>query len=346
MGVFGSRRIGEIDLPNRLSSHMPVWATQIIVALGCTSVAFLVRELVDMALPGAGPFALTFPFVLIATLFARWQSGLLALFLCALFAWYFVLPLKSSFNFAVQTDGPRVFINFASGLIVVLVAELFRRAVQLAIAERDGRIEERDLYLQEFDHRVKNNFATVVSLLSLQRQRVKGDEAKQALDEAQQRVNSIAQAHVALYRGDDGVVEIDMEAYLSRLCAALTTAHIFDHRFKLECHADAVRVPRDQAIAIGLLTNELVTNAFKHAFVDRDRGQIYVNFRKIGSVSKLIVGDDGVGIGAAPAREGSLGQKLIRAFAAQAEATLETESTGDGSRFVFTMGYNEVVATA
>ena len=105
-------------------------------------------------------------------------------------------------------------------------------------------------------------------------------------------------------------------------------------------------MPRDQAIAIGLLTNELVTNAFKHAFVDRDRGQISVNFRKIGSVLKLIVGDDGVGVGAAPAREGSLGQKLIRAFAAQAEATLKTENTGDGSRFVFTMNYNKVVATA
>ncbi len=329
-------RLGELDLPERFAGWSPAFVTQVIVAVLCTAMAFAAREVIDIVLPSAGPFALTFPSVLLATLFARWQAGLMTEILCALYAWYFVLPISGSFAFEVPTDGPRVIVNVISGLIIVVLAEIFRRAVRRAVNERTDALRKRDLYLQEFDHRVKNNFGMVISLLELQRRELEdGDPASDVLGDASLRIGSFARAHQSLYRGDGLPTMVDMQAYMTEMCDSLAASLTLPDGVVFTCHADQIWFPRDRAIAVGLIVNELATNAAKYAFVGRDRGRMHVEFiRNETRGICLIMTDDGVGMSNEPARRGSLGKRLITAFSDQARGTLSTTSDANGTRVV------------
>lgn len=327
-----ARRLSELDLPDRLAPVMPLWSSQMLIALGCTGLAFGVRALIDLFLPSAGPFALTFPSVLLATLFGRWQAGLLTQIFCALFAWYFVLPEHGSFRFEVPTDGPRVVVNFLSGLLIVLLAETFRRAVRRAVGEREEEVDRRDLYLREFDHRVKNNFAIIASLLDLQRRQLSG-EAAQAIADAQARVASIARAHQSLYRGDGQPQRVEMSGYLCELAQSLHNGFLDGHRVDVRCEAETFWLDRDRAVSIGLLANELVTNAAKHAFVGREEGHITLQFQVHDDSLELAIEDDGVGMGNIEVSPDNLGQRLMKAFVKQAGGTLERTDLDRGTRF-------------
>src|SRR5690606_567285 len=130
--------------------------------------------------------------VLIATLFGRWLAGLATVAMTILYQWYFTLPQTGSFALVTPSDGPRILVAFGCYLSIVLIAEMFRKAVRRAAAERDRQIAQRDLFLEEFDHRVKNNFTLVASLLDMQRRRAGDGETAEALGAALSRVESIA----------------------------------------------------------------------------------------------------------------------------------------------------------
>ena len=345
--------MGEIDIPDRVHRYVPLWVTQIAVAVSCAVLAFATRGAVDALFSGAGPFALTIPFVLFATLFARWQAGVLTLCLSMLYAWYFVLPVQSSFAFAVGSDAPRVVVNITSGFAVVALAEMFRRTVRRAVEERDAQVRERQLYLEEFDHRVKNNFAMVASLIRMESRRPGiTEDARQSLNAIHGRVASISRAHQALYRREGGVQEVAMQTYLGELCTSLEQALLEGRRIRLQTHIAPVAVPRDRAISIGLLVNELVTNAVKHAFPEgrptrADGDAITVTLAPGEPVAgadgapdvtpplRLVIEDNGIGTGTTERRDGSLGHQLIAAFAVQAQGTLREENPAQGTRFVF-----------
>ena len=237
--------MGEIDIPDGVHRYVPLWVTQIAVAVSCAVLAFATRGAVDALFSGAGPFALTIPFVLFATLFARWQAGVLTLCLSMLYAWYFVLPVQSSFAFVVGSDAPRVVVNITSGFAVVALAEMFRRTVRRAVEERDAQVRERQLYLEEFDHRVKNNFAMVASLIRMESRRPGiTEDARQSLNAIHGRVASISRAHQALYRREGGVQEVAMQTYLGELCTSLEQALLEGRRIRLQTHIAPVAVPR------------------------------------------------------------------------------------------------------
>jgi len=341
------RRLGELDFPDRIDRILPVWAAQLLAALVCTALAFGARSVVDIWLPGAGPFALIFPSVLLATLFARWQAGALTMLFCALYAWYFVLPIPQSFAFADPADGPRVVVNVVSGFMIVALAELFRRAVRRAVAEREAEVAQRDLYLQEFDHRVKNNFTIMTALLEMQRRQLPDGPASDALAEASSRVGSIARAHRALYRGDGQPQRVEMRQYLSELCLALQEGLLDGRDIRLHCRSDSLWLERDRAVSIGLLANELVTNAAKHAFAGRDEGTIAVELARSEAGLELVIADDGIGFAPdAVPRPDSLGQKLIAAFVDQAGGTIVRETAAPGTRFRISLELDEPAAIA
>jgi len=328
-------RIGELDLPDRLAPYAPAWVTQLVVGLLCTATAIALRAVIDSFAPGAGAYALGFPLLLIATLFARWQAGLITATLHILFAWYFVVPYQNSFAFADPADATRLIVSIATSAALLSISELFRMAVRRAATERDRQIAERDLMLEEFDHRVKNNFALVASLLDMQRRRA-GDQATgEALATALTRVESIARAHRHLYRGGAATAaNVDMATYLGELCSALAEALFLRGAITLACDSEHAALPRDRAVSLGLVLNELVTNAAKHAFEGRATGTIHVAFRARPGGWALIVADDGNGMPARKApkgREGGLGQRLVEAFAKQAGGTIATESGPQGT---------------
>jgi two-component sensor histidine kinase len=327
-------RIGELDLPDRLAPYAPAWVTQLVVGLLCTALAITLRALVDSVSPGAGPYALGLPLLVIATLFARLPAGLITATLNILFAWYFVVPYPNSFAFEDPADATRLIVSVFTSAALLGVAELFRMAVRRAASERDRQIAERDLLLEEFDHRVKNNFALVASLLDMQRRRA-GDQATgEALAAALTRVESIARAHRHLYRGAATAANVDMAAYLGELCSALSEALFLRGAISLACDSDHAALPRDRAVSLGLVLNELVTNAAKHAFEGRATGNIQVVFRTRPGGWTLTVADDGIGLPARKApkgRDGGLGQRLVEAFAKQAGGTISTESGPQGT---------------
>lgn len=326
-------QLGEFDVRDRFAPLAPAWVTQIAFAIFCLGVEVIVRLLINLAAPGAAPFALIYPAILAATLFAGWQCGLIVLVASELLAWYFVIPTVRSFALADPADASRLVVIFLSGLLVITLADIFRRAARSAAAARNAQLEERDLLLREIDHRTKNNFMMVASLVDIQRRRSADPAVKDALTAMLNRIDSFARAHRHLYHDPRNVEAVEMRGYIAELCEALAQALMLHGAIALTCATDSALVDRDRAVTIGLLINELVTNAAKHAFTDRESGTIQVEFRRADEGWRLTVADDGVGISAAqPASaDGGLGQRLVDAFVRQARGAISTESTNAGT---------------
>jgi two-component sensor histidine kinase len=319
--------LGEADVPDRLAP-LPVWASQVFIALACSLLMIAERFVIDLVAPGTGPYSLMYPFIMIATLFGRWPSGALTAIVLILFVWYFVLPPAYSFEFAHAADMPRTIVNAGTCAVIVALAEFARRSFRSAVKQRNATIREQALLLREIDHRVKNNFAIVTSLLGLQQRQAADPATQEALASALARVDSIARAHNHLYDGARGAGDVDMQVYISELCAALGHALFLPDAVKLHCACEPLTMQRDRAVAAGLVVNELVTNAAKHAFSGRDGGEIRVSLASLGGGARLTVSDNGIGMPQS-ARKGALGQRLIDGFSKQASGKLSV-STGPG----------------
>lgn len=324
----------DIDLPSRYQQRVPPLVTKLVVAGNCLGTMAIVRALLDLIWPGVAPMALIFPPIMMATLFAGLLSGTITLTVGMLWAWYVVMPVANKSLMASPAAVPTVAAVAIIGVITLLTAYVFREAVRQAQLDRNRQIADRDLFLREVEHRVKNNFAIVISLLDLQQRRAEPATAE-ALATAKARIEGISRAHQHLYRGDIQQADtVEISTYLSELCAALADALSLERHIELHCDSDAVAVDRDRAVSIGLVVNELVTNAAKHAFAGRDSGRIDVMCRAQAPGLRITVADDGVGI--APrkpaSRQGGLGTKLVDAFARQAGGTVAVESDGSGTR--------------
>ena len=322
-------RLAELDLPDRLAPFVPRWVTEIGFGLLCCALGFVVRTSLDLFAARSAPFALLYPMVALATLFGRWRAGAVTGIVTVVYVWNYLYPVRGVAGLL------NVAVVVVSCVALILISETFRRAASRAAAERDRQIAERDLFLAEFEHRVKNNFAVVASLLELQRRRATDPATQEALGAALSRVESIARAHRHLYRGGGGAAgAVEMKDYLADLCGALSDALFLHGTITLECATESAQMPRDRAVSIGLIVNELVTNAVKHAFAGRDRGSIRVSFREHAGGWQLVVADDGVGITERqrPGVDGGLGQRLVDAFARQADGTVTVDSDKTGTR--------------
>jgi len=326
--------LGEFDVRERLAP-LPAWLSQFAFAIFCLGMEVLLRLAINAFAPGAAPFAVIYPGILAATLFAGWQSGLIVLLISQLAAWYFVIPTQMSFELANPADGPRMLVILFTGCLVIALADIFRQAVSRNAQTRKAQLAEQALLLREIDHRIKNNFAMVTSLVDIQRRRSSDATVKEALSEVLTRVDSFSRAHQHLYHDQRNVSAVQMKEYIHGLCDALAQALTLRGAITLTCHSDDALIDRDRAVSIGLLINELVTNAAKHAFNGRETGSVSVSFRRIDDGWRLCVEDDGVGI---PERRdkssGGLGQRLVDAFVRQAHGTLSTESAEPGTRVI------------
>jgi two-component sensor histidine kinase len=326
------QRLSEIDLP-ALAPGAPVWIVDLATAIFCFGMMALIRILLETVFPGSAPFALLYPFGLLATLLSSWRAGMLTFFGGMLGAWYFVMP-PIGFEALDPVNQGRLAIVAASGALTLMLAQLFRDSAKRAAIERAAKLEERELLLRELNHRVVNNFAMVASLLQMQAARAQDPAAKTALAKALNRVMSISQAHRNLYASGGEMTRVDMANYLQDLCRALAEALFLGEIVALQCEAHPASMERDRAVAIGLVVNELVTNAAKHAFVDASGGRISVSFAQSEQGWRLTVSDDGRGL---PedyhvSRNG-LGRGLVEAFARQAGGVLSVAG-GSGATFV------------
>ncbi len=202
-----------------------------------------------------------------------------------------------------------------------------------------GTLKEKEILLQEVHHRVKNNLQIINSILNLQKNFLDDEDAKVALSEIQGRISTMSIIHETLYRHTD-VSSISFPEYLSRIAANIIQGYAADARIELKTNLEAVVAPLDQAIPCGLIVNEWVSNAMKHAFVGRKTGEITISMTSkpvIGEEKEeltLSVEDNGVGLAEGFDNEGSdsLGLYLVQALSEQLDAKVDYES-GDGTRF-------------
>jgi PAS domain S-box-containing protein len=158
-------------------------------------------------------------------------------------------------------------------------------------------LKEKDLLLGEIHHRVKNNLQVVYSLLDLQSSRVEDKVALGMLKESQNRVKSMALIHQILYQSKD-FVRVDFRSFLESLVPTLLSSYGSDPaRITLSIFAAQVRLPIGMAIPCGLVVNELISNALKHAFPGQTRGEIKIDLAdEPDDQVVLTVSDDGIGI--------------------------------------------------
>jgi two-component sensor histidine kinase len=215
---------------------------------------------------------------------------------------------------------------------VIAVAEAFRWASRRIIEERSAKLAERDLLFRELNHRIKNTFAMIAGLIELQRRRAAEKVTQETLADLARRLDSIARAHHDLYRSTDAVGTIDLGAYLQDFCSNLPRALFDDGAIKLECTCASAPMERDRAIAIGLIVNELVVNAAKHAFSDSANPTISVVLKENGAGWRLIVCDNGRGLPPDGEPSNGLGRGLIAALVRQIKGVL-TRSNTPGATF-------------
>ncbi|MFK7930772.1 MAG: sensor histidine kinase [Myxococcota bacterium] len=185
-------------------------------------------------------------------------------------------------------------------------------------------LDEREVLLQEVYHRVKNNLQVVSSLLSLQSRAMTDPGAQTALRACQGRVAAMARAHEKLYQSPD-LTSIDLANYLTELATELQSTYGTRSGIQLVVDAHSVRANLELCIPLGLITHELVANAFQHAFVGVSAGVVRVELRQEQNKAVLRVLDDGVGWQPSPDQRG-LGQKLLRSLARQVGGTLSVRS--------------------
>ena len=203
------------------------------------------------------------------------------------------------------------------------------------LAERDASLERARLVAQAADNRVRNSLQIVTSVLMRQATAAAGRIEGRALVQACNRVQAIAHAHGLLHRAG-GAELLQIHDYLSSLCSDLRQSLLVDGTQRsLELEAGAMQLRAERAVPLALVTNELVTNAFRHAFPDQRRGKVLVQFVRLSpDLCRLIVADDGIGLRSwkMRGRASGLGARIVGAMVQQLRGRLEMRSDR-GTRF-------------
>ncbi|MBK8160906.1 MAG: hypothetical protein IPK59_19795 [Rhodospirillaceae bacterium] len=203
------------------------------------------------------------------------------------------------------------------------------KAMATRIEHREADLREslaqKQLMLREIHHRVKNNLQIVTSLLNLYARLPRGDAFKQALSDLQMRINALALVHRHLYESED-LKEIDLAPFMKNLCALLQDGSgISSRRVTMRFEFPNMRMIGDRAVPLALLTTEILTNCFKHAFPNQGTGSISVSMAvaEDGEACLSIV-DNGIGPAARGNGDpvGTMGATLIAAFTKQLGGTM------------------------
>jgi two-component sensor histidine kinase len=237
--------------------------------------------------------------------------------------------------------------NSHTSLLLTISDITERRATE---REMKNLMSQKELLLEEMQHRVANSLTIIASILMLKARTVQSEETRQHLQDAHNRVLSVAAVQDHLHAaGQTGSIE--MAPYLARLCDALAASMIGDTRpISMKVQAAEGTVTSRQAVSIGLIVTELVINALKHAFpLAATNGLVIVAYELAGPNWKLSISDNGVGvpdesIGRLGQTNSGLGTSIVKALAQQLDAKIEVLSGPTGTTVsithaIFAAGY-------
>ncbi len=221
------------------------------------------------------------------------------------------------------------------------------REKEALLEKTEELLRQKHVLLQEMQHRVSNSLQIIASILVLKARVVASEETRRHLRDAHQRVMSVAEVQMHLH-ASDGIDQIDVRSYLSKLCGSLSSSMIGEGQpVAIVVEADDGTIESGRAVSLGLIVTELVINAIKYAFPeDKVSGQIRVIYKVDDRGWSLTVSDNGVGKKPklAGTTTGGLGTAIVQALAKQLDAEL-TESSG-ATGMVVTLGHTQALAEA
>jgi two-component sensor histidine kinase/PAS domain-containing protein len=197
--------------------------------------------------------------------------------------------------------------------------------------------EQKEIMLREIHHRVKNNLAIVISLLNLQLRNNSDPELRRIMRDIELRIRSMALIHEHLYRSEN-LEKIPLADYLQSL-ATIITGTFSGHRINIITHLEPTDISIETALPLGLIANELLTNAFKYAFPNHQEGQIEVLLHKVNDEEYcMMIKDNGVGLPLSFSldSEKSLGMFIVRLLVEQLDGRIEiTRQNGTAFAILF-----------
>ncbi len=247
------------------------------------------------------------------------------------------LRTSSGQEFWALLSGSFTFFEGRRAIVTMLINITERKKVEEALA---SALSDNKALLRELQHRIKNSFSIITGLVGLEARRLNNPEMRDLLHELRGRIVSLANLYEILYRSHS-VKTIQLEQYLDQLSTSVLNLHSSDlQRIRRDISFDAVRIDVKQAIPIGLILNELLTNVFKYAFPSGCKGTVRVRFKLLDGQGMLEVADDGAGppAGFDIEHPGGTGLGLVKMLASQLKGTLSFESAPETVfRIVFPM---------
>jgi len=200
-------------------------------------------------------------------------------------------------------------------------------------------MEEKQAILSELQHRVKNTFALISSIIGLEINRTSKKEIRAPLENLKTRVLSISRVYDLLTPGER-YQEISLDRFLRDISQSILKGYAATTRIDLNLDLQPINIAIKKAIPLGLIATEILTNSLKYAFGDRKRGDIRLGLRKKDDYLTLEIADNGLGLAGDffTSPPSGLGQEIIKALADQLEARLEIDSRpGQGTSFRLTL---------
>lgn len=245
-----------------------------------------------------------------------------------------ILQLKKDSKLSKQKDYI-IFISIA--LLITFISIVVFVKINLASKKKNEIIEkinvalensilEKDILLKEIHHRVKNNLQLVMSLLYVQSKQ-ENTNLKDFIEISQSRIISMALIHENLYQTDD-LSKVQFKAYIDNLTKSINASYSdLEKDIQLELAVDDIYLDIQTAIPLGLIINELVSNAYKHAFVNKRKGTISLLLKQVNDTTyKFEVNDNGIGLSKKETLKNSLGLELVKQLVTQIKGTFEVQN--------------------
>lgn len=207
------------------------------------------------------------------------------------------------------------------------------------LKQTEELLRQKDMLLQEMQHRVANSLQIIASILLLKARAVTSDETRLHLEDAHQRVMSVAEVQRHLHTSN-GIDQIEVGSYLSKLCCSLASSMIGETKpISVKATSDKAWIGSDKAVSLGLIVTELVINAIKYAFpVSKNGDAIMVSYEIDKAGWKLTVSDNGIGKNTITEAEsvGGLGTAIVQALVKQLDAQMNVDSNPKGTSIAIT----------
>ncbi|GAB5409731.1 MAG: hypothetical protein BalsKO_20960 [Balneolaceae bacterium] len=227
-------------------------------------------------------------------------------------------------------------------LVRIIAERLEKKELELLVKEKtkdlQSALSEKEVLIKEIHHRVKNNLAVISGLLELQSWNIPEGDAKNAIQESKMRVLAMSKIHENLYQNKD-LARVDFRKFLEDLVLSIS-ATMRNPNCEVEVKLESVEthINVNIGIPIGLIVNELLSNCYKHAFTEVEKGEVFIQFNDNEESYSLIISDNGKGSdeNILEVKKNSLGISLVQSLCAQIGASINYNGE-KGANFEFTI---------